>query len=357
MKIYVYTLTKGQIGFTPSEVCTFISEEEAINHMAESISSLCNIALDRIKMMSTNNVPLTYYNGDVEIHKTYASDAHQEYYWSIRETEISAKDAIIGRVIEFLHKEYTFPASFDSIIYKLAFEYSEETLSKTNVEDFINEHLIGEALYENALAQLGGKTDEVSTSNIIKYLNEGFVLNECANQVPTYCEFGKEKPTNHNKWFVGMLMICQGNYDIIKSVRIAVDSMMGSNYKIFAKERLNDVLKLHSIDLPQNHRELCSHLSDEDYIGLVRMIFNHNYKFDNSNNQDLRIVAKNFFEEVKYVLYRVIRYYGYDELFKTYEHIMTLKSYNGEYEIAFYEDMLVIADMIEELKSKYDNLF
>lgn len=133
---------------------------------------------------------------------------------------------------------------YKDIIFKLLDE-KKKTLELTNegcCEEFMHESFIGESLYENALEQLGGKTDDDSTETIHEYLNTMGIDNR--------------------GWMMSMLDICAGDEPTIKEVRYNIDKDRPNGEKIFDK-----TLTL-NIKIPQSQLGKLKSINDIEINGI-----------------------------------------------------------------------------------------
>jgi len=145
----------------------------------------------------------------------------------------------------------------------------EWTKPSTDFNEFKNDCFIGEALYENAIAQLGGKTDEQSYQTIANYLDTNFVANEMANPLCFDCydiQDDVQKMDSHNKWMLGMLLLAGGDEKIIHDVRLSINN---EDDEIFAVELASE---LHKDMLCPDHRAKSSKLNDNEYGRFVNQI-------------------------------------------------------------------------------------
>ena len=268
MRIYTLTKTDTQKGFSPIEVNTFVSHEEAHNTMIKQVFEYlqkCNFGVTMEELNSENG----YEEGEVCVGYEYASIGTSTMLWEIFATEISLREVIIGNILSYIRETYKTPARFDDILYKLANEYKDEDLNSIkDMGDFVQEHIIGEALYQNALAELGGKNTDSAYGKILEYLNESdqFIGVRCTMFNYWDMPIEEEKLEKWQRWFIGMLTICDGNQTMINLVREDIDDNQPKGDKIFTDE-YKDMLC-------ENHRAKSSQLSDEQYWLFVRQICN-----------------------------------------------------------------------------------
>ena len=357
MRIYTLTKTDTQKSFSPIEVNTFVSHEEAHNTMIKQVFEYlqdCNFGATMEELNSENG----YEEGEVCVGYDYANIGTSTMLWEIFVTEISLREVIIGNILSYIRETYKTPARFDDILYRLINEYKDEDLNAIASEgDFVQEHVIGEALYQNALAQLGGKTDEVSYGKILEYLNESDQFIDVRCTLFNYWDLPveEEKLEKWQRWFIGMLTICDGNSTMINLVREDIDDRQPEGEKIFVIERKHAIVAEHKNELPQNHRELCSKLSDDQYFEIMANILTYKFKFGNAGTFHDQIV--HIYDEMKYVVFKVIKKYGVDVIYQNYGNIDIEDSKENGWNIVFVGEPCDIARMIDALKNQYDNLF
>ena len=278
----------------------------------------------------------------------------------IFQTELSLREAIIGNIMGYIRETYKTPARFDDILYRLINEYKDEDLNAIASEsDFVQEHIIGEALYQNALAELGGKNGEYYYGKILEYLNESdqFINVRCTMFNYWDLPVEEEKLENWQRWFIGMLTICDGNKTMINLVREDIDDKQPKGDKIFELETKKEYVEKNSNALVPNHRKLCSKWTDEQYYEIMHYVLF--YKFSFGHGEDFHKQMVHLYEEMKYVLFKIIKTYGIDVLTDTY--YGTLIDIKDTPEVGWYiyfvGDPYEIASMIDDLKETYKNLF
>lgn len=360
MRIYTLTKTDTQKSISsPIEVNTFVSHEEAHSTMIKQVFEYlqkCNFGVTIEELNSENG----YEEGEVCVGYDYASIGTSTMSWEIFVTEISLREVIIGNILSYIRETYKTPARFDDILYKLANEYKDEDLNSIkDMGDFVQEHIIGEALYQNALVQLGGKTDEVSYGKILEYLNESdqFINVRCTMFNYWDLPIEEEKLEKWQRWFIGMLTICDGNKTMINLVREDIDNNQPKNDKIFQKELAKEKIEQYKDKLPKNFRELCASLDDDQYLDMLKEIVTHEFQIGDNLN-DLRVVARNFYENVRYYLYTIIKKYGWDAIWADYDFFdMEFDFEEDKWVILIDEPIEEVANEIERMKIQYSNLF
>lgn len=320
MKIYTLTLTDTQKSFSPMEVYTFVSHEQAHKTMIEKIHEhlqKCNLEIPIEVLDSPNG----YEDGGLCIGHDYARDDESMVLLEIFETELSLRETIIGNIMGYIRETYKTPARFDDILYRLINEYKDEDLNAIASEsDFVQEHIIGEALYQNALAELGGKTDEVSYGKILEYLNESdqFIDVRCSFFNYWDLPIEEEKLEKWQRWFIGMLTICDGNSTMINLVRKDIDDNQPKGEKIFIDE-YKDMLC-------ENHRAKSSKLSNEAYSAFVKQICDKDAIEELRKDKDPNSYEdKTFLNWVGMLerLFEIFREEGYDRVAELNEDIRT----------------------------------
>lgn len=354
MRIYTLTKTDTQKGFSPIEVNTFVSHEEAHNTMIKQVFEYlqkCNFGVTMEELNSENG----YEEGEVCVGYEYASIGTSTMLWEIFATEISLREVIIGNILSYIRETYKTPARFDDILYKLANEYKDEDLNSIkDMSDFVQEHIIGEALYQNALAELGGKNTDSAYGKILEYLNESdqFINVRCTMFNYWDLPIEEEKLEKWQRWFIGMLTICDGNKTMINLVREDIDDNQPKNDKIFQKELAEKKVEKYKCNLPKNFRDLCSTLDDVQYADLINFLFNYNYDFS-GDIDDLRVLAKRFYEEAIYVIGKVVLAYGWDNIQQEYGEYFSLQYNGSEWVIFLNSDYDFVAEGIETMRNQY----
>lgn len=360
MRIYTLTKTDTQKSFSPIEVNTFVSHEEAHNTMIKQVFEYlqkCNFGVTMEELNSENG----YEEGEVCVGYDYASIGTSTMLWEIFVTEISLREVIIGNILSYIRETYKTPARFDDILYKLANEYKDEDLNSIkDMGDFVQEHIIGEALYQNALAELGGKNTDSAYGKILEYLNESdqFINVRCSMFNYWDMPIEEEKLEKWQRWFIGMLTICDGNQTMINLVREDIDDRQSEGDKIFVIERKRAIVAEHKNDLCPKHRELCSELSDEQYYEIMANIFNHTFKFYQNGGVNTYQQMVTIYEDMYYTIFKIVKLYGIDGLLKDYENLIEIEDTPQiGWHIIFVGDPYEVAQMIDNLKNTYDNLF
>lgn len=320
MRIYTLTKTDTQKSFSPIEVNTFVSHEEAHNTMIKQVFEYlqkCNFGVTMEELNSENG----YEEGEVCVGYEYASIGTSTMLWEIFATEISLREVIIGNILSYIRETYKTPARFDDILYRLANEYKDEDLNSIkDMGDFVQEHIIGEALYQNALAELGGKNTDSAYGKILEYLNESdqFINVRCTMFNYWDLPIEEEKLEKWQRWFIGMLTICDGNKTMINLVREDIDDNQPKGEKIFIDE-YKDMLC-------ENHREKSSKLSNEAYSLFVKQICDKDAIEELKKDKDPNSYEdKTFLNWVGMLerLFEIFREEGYDRVAELNEEIRT----------------------------------
>lgn len=354
MRIYTLTYTNTQQDFSPIKVHTFVSHEEAHNTMIKQVFEhlqKCNFGVTMEELNSENG----YEEGEVCVGYDYANIGTSTMLWEIFVTEISLREVIIGNILSYIRETYKTPARFDDILYKLANEYKDEDLNSIkDMGDFVQEHIIGEALYQNALAELGGKNTDSAYGKILEYLNESdqFINVRCTMFNYWDLPIEEEKLEKWQRWFIGMLTICDGNQTMINLVREDIDDNQPKNDKIFQKELAEKKVEQYKDKLPKNFRELCSTLDDAQYADLINFLFNYNFDFS-GDIYDLRVLAKRFYDEAMHVISEVVLAYGWDNIQQEYGEYFSLQYNGSEWVIFLNSDYDLVADGIETMRNQY----
>lgn len=320
MRIYTLTKTDTQKSFSPIEVNTFVSHEEAHNTMIKQVFEhlqKCNFGATMEELNSENG----YEEGEVCVGYDYASIGTSTMLWEIFVTEISLREVIIGNILSYIRETYKTPARFDDVLYRLINEYKDEDLNAIASEgDFVQEHIIGEALYQNALAELGGKNTDSAYCKILEYLNESdqFINVRCSMFNYWDLPIEEEKLEKWQRWFIGMLTICDGNQTMINLVREDIDDNQPKGDKIFTDE-YKDMLC-------ENHRAKSSKLSNEAYSAFVKQICDKDAIEELRKDKDPNSYEdKTFLNWVGMLerLFEIFREEGYDRVAELNEDIRT----------------------------------
>jgi len=109
--------------------------------------------------------------------------------------------------------------------------------------------------------------------------------------------------------------------------------------------------------LPANFRELCASLDNDQYIDMLKEITTHKFQFgDNDNLNDLRVAARNFYENARYYLYTIIMKYGWDAIWSDYD-CFDMEFEGDKWAIWLDESIEEVANEIEKMKIQYSSLF
>lgn len=189
----------------------FFSHEEAEKEMWNQFAIVAKMSVDEAK----------------EYAKIFS---YADYYINtlICECEIQSiifreEDMNMMRILDEFYKEYPefndykngeWRAKFqDMLVYHINHllpRYKKDWQNYT-VEDFINEVLIGEELYEAAVAELGGDVNR--TQDIYDFINEN----------PRFKQIFKEEYGLKDAWMCGMLVLSNGDEKMVKEVRQAIN--------------------------------------------------------------------------------------------------------------------------------------
>ena len=352
MKIYNLIYIDTQEGFTPKDVKSFATEELAVKEMLKDISENYNIPMEELEK--------GYEDVDWCIGYNYAHNYTDQCYWEIMPSELSTRESTIATIIEKIHKEYVIPNRYDGTLYKLINEFKDNEL-ELEFQDFLDDYFIGVALYENALAELGGKTDEDSTCAIYDFI-DGYGLEnmtdikKLVNQ--EFWELSKDEREKldcypHLRWLLAMIIICSGEEDtFLNAVRTEIDKNRPIGKKIFEEERIANFKKEYKNLICPNHRELCSTLTDEQYYSIMLGGFERVWHFG-GNNENLNDLIKYFYEEANYTIWKYILKYGIDELLDTYSYVIEIEEIaDGNWNFVLVGDPFEVANCVETLKKK-----
>lgn len=349
MKIYTLTFTDTQKSFSPWEVKSFASKSLANIEMLEQISEKTGISIETLAEGYNKNGLCVGYD--------FATDSNAQLHWEIFETELSWRETIIGNLITLVHDYYVVPKRFDDTLYDLISEYSDNQLNAiTSEKDFIEENLIGEALYQNACAAIGGKNDEKTYAAIIDYLNSDDFRKK---EIPEFWELSKNENEilenqSCQRWFLFMLIICSHEMETFTNdVRIAIDENRPQNDKLFATERRKFFLEQYKYTFCPKHRELCSKLTDEQYFSIMEKYISHVWHFV-GNKENLNVVIEQFYEEAKYYVWCFIKKYGIDDLLDDWGVIDICQLSDNSWDFEFVEEAHEVAKYVENLKKNYN---
>ena len=338
-KVFVLTIIDVEnVGYNPDKVFVFTHEESAQAKMRVLFSKAANIPLKDIE----NN----YYADEIKDNMLTPTYAYVGFHWfaDINECIVDGQDRdtlITQTSIDIINGiEGIDPNShaFDDVVDKLLSEYSNEDIEAIhNDQHAFSELFVGQSLYQHALQNLGGKSDEVSTNLMKEYIDE------CMAD-----DF--ERIYGIGDWITIMLMLCRGDEDKLRCVRKYIDDYAFTyHYKhqsLFPKEKLAELTK--DNPLPSNHRELCSKLTDEQYYDMMFGIYK-DMQFTPIYPETMNGQLQKLWDKCDDILYRVVWGYGTDEIMDKYPEIK-LDSDNLLY--ADY-DYYVYTLICDELLSKY----
>lgn len=360
MEIYTLTFTDTEKGLTPEKVETFFSLELAQYAMKKDICDITGITMINISDVENEEYEYEW----LEIGCDYATIKSGNYmFWEIYCTEISDNAFLISEILRKWHMNYHFPNEFDNVVVKMLEKRSYDSLVRISKENSYEdiEHSVMEELYQNALVSLGGRTDGNSYEVIHDYLDSIMLeRNMDYSFMETILNGYGISPDyygvilGYDRWFLGMLILCDGNKEFVKEIRNGIDNRQPSNFKIFEKERKEEIKEKYG----ESHRSKCSKLTDEQYQSLMYNIENfENFEYDTTkaDKNDFRTRLDLFYLDAKFKIYDFIKKYGTDEILNCGDWVMELTNYGESqgwdiefgtaYDVAYY---------IEELKKKYN---
>ena len=189
----------------------FFSHEEARKEMWKNYASHCKTSVDEAKkyLEEFGCAFGEYYINE----STYESEIHSILF--------NEEDMNIMRILETFYKmypvfndyKYEWRAKFQDMLVSVI----KPTLPRLNdwesIEDFINECLIGEEMYEVAVANLGGDVNR--TEDILDFIDSNTKFAQIFENT-----YGIEKPY---QTICGLLVLAYGDENAVKEVRGAIN--------------------------------------------------------------------------------------------------------------------------------------
>ncbi len=190
----------------------FFSHEEAENEMWKNYASHCKTSVDKPKK-HLKKFGCAF--GDYYINEsTYESEIHSILF--------SEEDMNTMRILETFYKMYPAFCDYKNGEWRIHFQdmlvsVIKPTLPRLNdwesIEDFINECLIGEEMYEVAVANLGGDVNR--TEDILSFIDENPKFAQIFKNA-----YGIEEPY---QTICGLLVLAYGDENAVKKVRAAIN--------------------------------------------------------------------------------------------------------------------------------------
>ena len=196
----------------------FFSHEEACNEMWKNYANHLNMNVETAKKYGEEN--------GFAFGEYYVSDA--TYDTEIHSVIFSEDDMLTMLILDTFYKLYPEFADYSKGEWRVKFQdmlvkLINKTLprfktdyKRVSVEDFVNDCLIGEEMYESALENLGGKTDSDSTDNILTFIGE----------IPTFTSdvIDAYPVSTQNAVLCGLLVLSSGgDEDFIEKTRESIN--------------------------------------------------------------------------------------------------------------------------------------
>ena len=353
--IKIYTLAYNETTST-DDINHFFTKEKCFEAMVADIERYEKISIDRNAVCNALEKNGEYSTDEFVIGKDYAYLSGYSRCWEIFERTIDLNEINKSVVINKFLDMYTNCGCFVGVLRDFLREYSSEKIAEaaSNSESsvvFINDCIIGECLYQRAAAELGGKTDEESTSTIFEFFNsDNFVqfFNSCVDTKEVNWNDDNE-PFAHENWIYGMLSICNAKDDnLLIKTRNHIDETYDTSI-FFNMEKYSDMIC-------ENHREKSSHLSDKEYIGFVEAICKEKDKKE-VENPNYESVLVSLWNEMTEKFYQIAREEGYDYIEQTMigKFHFYYSDFDGRwvfYPDCAYDDLAYFIDRYFEYKAK-----
>lgn len=319
----IYTLVFNET-YSADGVDLFYCEEDCFNAMIKQIEEKTRVKIDLEKVKEAHNNSSDYEDDCVTIGKTYAQALSRTYCWEIFCNVIP--DYQFGRSIIVNEFFNLFPKckKFESLLYKIVGEYSDEDIARAIKDDlsvFINDSIIGECLYQYAAAELGGKTDEKSTSTIFEFFNSNDfvrIFNKATKLEVT--DWADQTPIAHENWVYAMLTICNGDNNAVSAIRKVIDYSNHTNI-FFNVEDYNNLLC-------ENHRKKSSSLTDEQYNDIVKQLISEGFGHGNLNKSEVigcfESTLLKMYGDMAFVIYMIAMDRGVDYVLDVFKDVVEI---------------------------------
>lgn len=192
----------------------FFSHEEAEKEMWKNYASHHKTSVDEAKRYAED---FGFAFGEY-----YINDA--TYETEIHSVSFSEDDMLTMHILEVFYKKYPDFADYkkgewcakfqDMLVYIInhtLYRYKKSWLVDDDTDSFIEDVLIGEELYQLAVAKLGGVPNR--TEGILTYINEN----------PKFTQFFKSEYGMKDSWLCGMMVLAYGEENAVKEVRGAIN--------------------------------------------------------------------------------------------------------------------------------------
>lgn len=200
--MYVLTRTSAVNGMQPDDVNVFLNFKDAQARMLKDASDVYR----------SDDLYIGYDDDDITVGESHVYLRYGDpVYWKIYESDVELDNILTEAVAQEIFEMYNLPSDCSESVRKLSANCS---CKWQDVGDFIQERVIGEELYEGAVASLGGKTDSQSTGVIFSYINQ---------------KLGE----NNSNWMASMLKLYSGDNRMVKMVREDIDRDRPAEDKIF----------------------------------------------------------------------------------------------------------------------------
>lgn len=198
----------------------FFSHEEAEQEMWNGYAKHLNMSVEETKTFANENKIIfgDYYINDA----TYETEIHSVLF--------SEDDMLTMHILEVFYKKYPDFADYKKGEWRAKFQdmlvniinhtlprYKKSWLVDDDTDSFIEDVLIGEELYQLAVAELGGEPSR--TEDILTYINEN----------PKFTQFFKSEYGMKDSWLCGMMVLSSGDEKSVKQVREDINKWCADN--------------------------------------------------------------------------------------------------------------------------------
>lgn len=189
----------------------FFSHEEACNEMWKNYANHCKTSVDEAKkyLKEFGCAFGEYYINDA----TYESEIHSVLFSDENMLIMSILEAFYKSYPVFNDYKYEWRAEFQDMLVSVIKPTLPRLKNWITIEDFINECLIGEEMYEVAVANLGGDVNR--TEDIIDFIDNNTKFAQIFENA-----YGIEEPY---QTLCGLLTLAYGDENAINEVRGAIN--------------------------------------------------------------------------------------------------------------------------------------
>lgn len=339
-------------------VKTYLSRKECFEGMVSHIEEKLRVKIDRSELAEILESGKDYEKDGLIIGKTYACSDCYSHNWELFVTDIPESQIGRAMIIDAFFRLYPNCKKFENLLNDMVGEYSEEYISKVLsgndmtifINSFINEDIIGCCLYQRAAAELGGKTDEKSTSTIFEFFNTDLDLFfDREFRVDGVKWNDGDNYTAHEYWVYAMLSICSGDEEVVKKTRKYIDIKNHTNIFFDVEDYENVLCK--------DHRNKSSKLTDEQYGDIVRQIVTNDIAQCAESNYRDRV--RNLWNEMVADLYGIAEKQGIDFVLDKFSKIVEVVKVNADGFVRYELDITATCDelacQLDKVKQKLGN--